>query len=105
MDLASLRAKLAIWFDPDHDWRSVDKLQHLLGGFGVCLALQPFTSSGFSALCWTLVIGLVYECGQADTAHSLHMLGKPGHGIGLLDWFYDGVGALLLLWLRWKLGA
>jgi hypothetical protein len=92
---------ISVWFDPDRDWRSVDKLMHLVGGFAVCLLLQPFTPSGLSAFLWTMVIGLVYEAGQADVAHSQRLLGKPGYGIGLVDLVYDGTGALLLLGFRW----
>jgi hypothetical protein len=88
------------WLDPDYDWRSFDKIEHLFGGFAVCLVLQPFTPSGLNALAWTMVIGLVYELGQADVARSQRLLGKPGYGIGLLDLVYDCVGALMLLGFR-----
>ena len=101
--MRDLWAKIAIWFDPDTDFRSVDKLEHLFGGFAVCLVLLPVVHVGLTALGWTMVIGFAYECGQADVAHSQHLLGKPGFGIGLLDLFYDGLGAAVLLTFRYTL--
>lgn len=104
-----VKAYILIWFDPDHDLRSVDKLMHLFGGLAVCLLslwlvtvlrTLPFA---IAALVLTMIIGLVYECGQADTAHSQRLLGKPGYGIGLVDLGYDGIGALILLALRFTL--
>lgn len=94
--------KLSAWFDPDTDLRSLDKMEHAFGGFAVCLICVQFVS-GFDAFVLTCVIGFVYECGQADTAHSLRALGRPGFGIGLVDLAYDAVGALILLWLRWAI--
>jgi len=37
MNLRDLWKKIAIWFDPDRDWRSADKIMHAFGGFAVCL--------------------------------------------------------------------
>jgi len=50
-----------------------------------------------------MIIGLVYEAGQTDVAHSQRLLGKPGFGIGLVDLAYDGFGALVLLAFRFTL--
>jgi hypothetical protein len=106
---AWIELHILIWFDPDHDLRSLDKLEHLFGGFAVCLLslwlvgvlrALPFA---IAALVLTLIIGLVYECGQANVASSQRLLGKPGYGIGLVDLGYDGVGALILLALRFTL--
>ena len=101
--IGDLWQKIAIWFDPDHDFRSFDKIEHAFGGFAVALLLLLAVHSALGILAWTMVIGLVYECGQADVAHSQHLLGKPGFGIGILDLFYDGLGALILLAFRFTL--
>lgn len=108
-DMRRLWAKLAIWFDPDRDFRSVDKIEHAFGGFAVCLvslwlvAVLRTLPIAIAALILTLIIGLVYEAGQADVAHSQRLLGKPGFGIGLVDLAYDGFGAILLLAVRFTL--
>jgi hypothetical protein len=108
-DMRRLWAKIAIWFDPDRDWRSADKIMHAFGGFAVCLLslwlvvvlrTLPFVAA---ALVLTMIIGLVYEFGQADVAHSQRLLGKPGYGIGLVDLTYDAIGALILLAFRFTL--
>lgn len=102
-------AHVGIWFDPDMDFRSVDKIQHAFGCFAIALLLVwllpkvelwPLTTR---VLFWTLVIGLVYECGQTDVARSQRLLGKPGFGIGLVDLFFDGAGGAVLLLLRFTL--
>lgn len=109
MNLRALWQRIAIWFDPDRDWRSADKIMHAFGGFAVCLLSLwlvtvlrelPFW---VAALALTMIIGFVYEGGQADVAHSQHLLGKPGYGIGLVDLAYDGFGALILLAFRFTL--
>ena len=105
MNLRDLWSTIAIWFDSDRDWRSLDKMEHLFGGFCVCLLLQPFTPSGLSAFLWTMAIGLAYEAGQADVAHAQRLLGKPGYGIGMVDLVYDGIGAVILLAFRWRLSS
>ena len=109
--LLFFRLKIAIWFDPDRDFRSVDKMLHAFGGFAVALILLylvhtgaiMFAHTGLGIILATLAIGLVWELGQTDTAHSQHLLGKPGYGIGLVDLFYDGLGALVLLLFRFTL--
>jgi len=83
-------------FDPDRDWRSLDKMQHLLGGFGVRLAME-LKEMGWEAIFWSSVIFLVYELGQTDVARSLKKLGQPGYGIGLVDLAYDEIGMLLAI--------
>jgi len=111
MDLRDLWKKIAFWFDPDRDWRSVDKLQHAVLGFVVALLLLVpiylrwvlFAHAALGVLIATLVIGLIWELAQAEIAHSQHLLGKPGYGIGLVDLAYDGIGALILLWFRFLL--
>jgi hypothetical protein len=103
MSLRDWWQKVAIWFDPDRDWRSLDKIEHAFGGFAVALLLLLAVHSGLSILGWTMVIGLAYELGQADVAHSQRLLGKPGYGIGLVDLAYDGFGALVLLAFRFTL--
>lgn len=82
--------------DPDRDWRSVDKMQHLLGGFGVRLVMQ-LKETGWEAVFWSSVIFLVYELGQTDVARSLKKLGQPGFGIGLVDLAYDEIGLFLAI--------
>lgn len=83
-------------FDPDWDWRSWDKIEHLFGGFGVRL-LMELKETGWDAVFWSCVIFVVYELGQTDVARSQKLLGKPGYGIGLLDLLYDLAGMLLAI--------
>lgn len=96
-------AHVGIWFDPDRDWRSLDKIEHAVLGFATALVLLLVVHAGLGILAWTLALGLAFELGQADVAHSQRLLGKPGFGIGLLDLFYDGLGALILLLFRFTL--
>lgn len=98
-----LVAHIGIWFDPDRDWRSVDKIEHAFGGFALCLVFLMVTHAGWRAFELTMLVGLAYECGQADVAHSQRLLGKPGFGIGLVDLAYDAIGAIILLLFRFTL--
>ena len=87
------------WFDPDRTIVGGDKLQHLVGGFLVCAAVDAFKSRG-EAVAWTAALGFAYEAGQADVAHSQGLLGRAGFGIGLLDLACDLVGAAAYVALR-----
>jgi hypothetical protein len=79
-------------FDPDYDWRSLDKVQHAAAGFALCLGFNLVLAIGdaFLIAVWTLA---VFEAGQTDVAHSLRRLGIPGFGFGLLDLAFGIAGA------------
>jgi hypothetical protein len=70
-------------FDPDKSILALDKLQHLVGGFLVCLVLGFWPAVGAC---------VVFEVGQWDVARGLTTTKTnggtqflPGYGIGLLD--------------------
>lgn len=94
------------FFDPDRNWKSPDKIEHLAGGFVACMALDAFTPL-WLALVVTVVIASAFELGQWDVARNgdvqfvdengdpNDLLGHAGFGFGLLDLAVGAAGALI----------
>ncbi len=98
------------FFDPDRNWKSWDKLTHLLGSLVVC-AIATLHFRWLDAALITVALGIALELGQWQTAHNENVyydapgsrgldevvrpLGHVGFGFGLLDLAADIVGALL----------
>lgn len=108
----SLLTDLLNLLDPDREWWSPDKRQHMILSAGVCLAfgLPMLLLHGalWPAAFGALAFGVGWEGGQADTAHGLaeaHVdedLDRPvkaGYGFGLLDicWNAGGVAMAYVL--------
>lgn len=91
--------RLQDFLDPDTKWRSWATLQHYLSGFLLCGIFDAFLATGHAValVAWT---GLVYEVGQLDVAYNLkdadgqRYAGRPGYGIGPMDFLADMLGAL-----------
>lgn len=93
--IAALRAYL----DPDHDWRSLDKVQHAAAGFALCCLFDAvlLTRDAFLITVWTCA---VWEVAGTDVAASVRRLGTPGFGFGLLDLAFGVGGAALWVGLH-----
>ena len=91
--------------DPDVSLRSWDKVEHLAGGFALCLLFDGFLPT-ISALILTVWTAAVYEAGQTDVAYSLkdssgrRYAGQPGFGFGLADLAAGILGALVWVGLH-----
>lgn len=96
--------------DPDRDWRSWDKVQHLAACFALCALFDLLGFAAATAFVLTVWTAAVYEAGQADATYSIRdgsgrrYAGRPGYGFGLLDLGVGILGALCWLGLRALVG-
>ena len=92
--------------DPDTNWRSTDKVEHLVGGFAIGVGALLAGASLVGSLAVVLFVGGAFELGQVDTARNPNvcyregtsfgpLLGRPGFGFGVLDLGADLAGGLL----------
>lgn len=90
----------AQFLDPDRDWTSFDKGQHVLAGAAIgSLVRGPWIADGWrdtalKRIAWAAVIGASYELSQYVEAEQAGTLGSPGYGFSLLDLTADIAGAL-----------
>lgn len=92
-------AASAQYLDPDRCWTCSDSFQHAAAGAaldGAAIAVFPRWRPWQRALLTGVLIGGVFEAGQADAARHTGKLGQLGYGFGLKDWACDVAGALVL---------